>query len=155
MAGMYKPRFDISQELLRLVTLATEIRVWINSAVGDVSWLPILQRETAARLAHSSTAIEGNPLTLAEVVAIARGEEIGAKTTDKQEILNALAPITASSRFTPSLTVTGVSRGLLRFGSFTPEVLIPIISLPSTSFSNRTGSAITRRSNRHGTSTMT
>ena len=91
MAGMYKPRFDISPELLRLVTLATEIRVWINSAVVDVSWLPILQRETAARLAHSSTAIEGNPLTLPEVVAIARGEEIGAKTTDKQEILNALA----------------------------------------------------------------
>lgn len=91
MAGMYKPRFDISPELLRLVTLATEIRVWINSAVVDVSWLPILQRETAARLAHSSTAIEGNPLTLPEVVAIARGEEIGAKTKDKQEILNALA----------------------------------------------------------------
>src|SRR3990172_3639555 len=91
MAVMYNPRFDISPELLRLVTLATEIRIWINSAVVDVSWLPVLQRETAARLAHSSTAIEGNPLTLPEVVAIARGEETGAKSTDKQEILNALA----------------------------------------------------------------
>ncbi|MCC6543963.1 MAG: Fic family protein [Nitrospirae bacterium] len=88
---MYKPHFDISPELLRLVTLATEIRVWINSAVVDVSWLPVLQRETAARLAHSTTAIEGNPLTLPEVAAIARGEETGATTTDKQEILNALA----------------------------------------------------------------
>lgn len=88
---MYKPRFNISAELLRLITPATEIRVWINSAVVDVAWLPILQHETAARLAHSSTAIEGNPLTLPEVEALARGEEIGAKTLDKQEILNALA----------------------------------------------------------------
>ncbi|HHT9114815.1 MAG TPA: Fic family protein, partial [Candidatus Wunengus sp. YC65] len=88
---MYKPLFDITPELLRLVTLATEVRAWVNSAVVDVSWLPILQRETATRLAHSSTAIEGNPLTLPEVEALARGEEIGAKAKDKQEILNALA----------------------------------------------------------------
>ncbi len=88
---MYKPLFQISPTLLRLATQATEIKVWINSAVVDVAWLPILQRETAARLAHSSTAIEGNPLTLPEVEALARGEEIGAKATDKQEILNALA----------------------------------------------------------------
>src|SRR3972149_5034445 len=88
---MYNPHFNISPELLRLITLATEIRVWINSAIVDVSWLPVLQRETAARLAHSSTAIEGNPLTLPEVEALARGEEIGAKGLDKHELLNAHA----------------------------------------------------------------
>ncbi|MBI5193604.1 MAG: Fic family protein [Nitrospirae bacterium] len=88
---MFKPHFNISPELLRLVTQATEIRAWINSAVVDVSWLPILQRDAADRIAHSSTAIEGNPLTLPEVEALARGEEIGAKAVDKQEILNALA----------------------------------------------------------------
>ena len=89
--GMDQPHFNISPELLRLVTLATEIRACIHSAVVDVSWLPVLQRETAARLAHSSTAIEGNLLTLPEVEALARGEEIGAPVKDKQEILNALA----------------------------------------------------------------
>lgn len=88
---MYAPHFDISPVLLSLVTQATEIRAWINTAVVDVSWLPILQRDTAARLAHASTAIEGNPLTLPEVEALARGEEIGAHAKDKQEILNALA----------------------------------------------------------------
>jgi len=88
---MYKSHFDISPELLRLVTEATELRAWINSAVVDVSWLPILQRETVARLAHSSTAIEGNPLTLPEVEALARGEEISTKARDRQEVLNALA----------------------------------------------------------------
>lgn len=88
---MYKPSFDISPRLLNLVTQAAEIRAWINSAVVDALWLPILQRETAARLAHSSTAIEGNPLTLPEVEALARGEKIGAKAKDRLEILNTVA----------------------------------------------------------------
>lgn len=88
---MCNPHFNISPELLRLVTQATEIRAWINTAVVNVSWLPILQRDAAARIAHSSTAIEGNPLTLPEVEALARGEEIGAKAMDKQEILNVFA----------------------------------------------------------------
>ncbi|MCC7201635.1 MAG: Fic family protein [Nitrospirae bacterium] len=88
---MYKPVFRISTELLSLLTLAAEIRAWINSALLDVTWLPVLQRETSVRLAHSSTAIEGNPLTLPEVEALARGEEIGARARDRQEILNALA----------------------------------------------------------------
>jgi len=88
---VYKPCFNISPDLLRLVTVATELRAWIDSAVVDVSWLPVLQRETVARLAHSSTAIEGNPLTLPEVEALARREEISAKPKDRQEILNTLA----------------------------------------------------------------
>ncbi len=88
---MYQPRFDISPELLRLITQATETRVLIGQALVDVSWLPILQRETAARLAHSSTAIEGNPLTFPEVEALARGDEIGVKEKDKREVLNYLA----------------------------------------------------------------
>ncbi len=57
----------------------------------DVAWLPKLQMDTAARLAHSSTAIEGNPLTLPDVQAMARGEEIGASAQAQNEVLNYLA----------------------------------------------------------------
>lgn len=57
----------------------------------DVPWLPALQRDTAARLAHSSTAIEGNPLALPEVEALARGEATGAPEKAAQEIKNYLA----------------------------------------------------------------
>lgn len=102
---MYKPLFTINPELLRLVILATEIRAWINSAVVDVSWLPVLQRETSVRLAHSSTAIEGNPLTLPEVEALARGEEIGAQAKDKQEILNALSAMSWIWKRRPSTPI--------------------------------------------------
>lgn len=88
---MYDPRFRISPHLLQLIARAAELRVWIAQAVVDVPWLPALQRDTAARLAHSSTSIEGNPLTLPEVNALAQGEAVGAPPTARREVLNYLA----------------------------------------------------------------
>lgn len=87
---MYRPRLRISPELLNLITEATELKAWIERAVIDVPWLPALQRDTAARLAHYSTAIEGNPLSLPEVQALARGESTGASGTAAQEVRNTL-----------------------------------------------------------------
>ncbi|MBK8575298.1 MAG: Fic family protein [Elusimicrobia bacterium] len=87
----FEPKFRITSETLRLVAEATELRGWIAAAVIDVSWLPALQRDTAARLAHSSTSIEGNPLTLPEVEALGRGERIGAERRATLEVLNALS----------------------------------------------------------------
>ncbi|MFC1510823.1 Fic family protein [Candidatus Margulisiibacteriota bacterium] len=52
--------------------------------------LPILQKETRAHNTHSSTAIEGNPLTLAQVKAIDRGEETGTPQKYEQEVSNYL-----------------------------------------------------------------
>ncbi len=88
---MYRPRFQITPHFLRLTVQATELRAWIENAVVDVAWLPALQRETTARLAHSSTAIEGNPLTLPEVEALARDPETGSPTKAQQEVLDYLA----------------------------------------------------------------
>jgi Fic family protein len=88
---MYRPLFRISPELMGLLTRATELKAWIAQAVVDVPWLPALQRDTAARLAHSSTAIEGNPMALPEVEALARGENTGAPADAAQEVRNYLA----------------------------------------------------------------
>jgi Fic family protein len=87
----YQPRFRITPRLLELITQAAELRIWIASSVVDVPWLPRLQQETTARLAHSSTSIEGNPLTLPQVEALARGEFVQMSSTAKQEVLNYLA----------------------------------------------------------------
>ena len=89
--GMFNPSFRISPELLGLLTQTTELKAWITEAVVDVPWLPKLQRDTAARLAHSSTAIEGNALALPEVEALARGEVTGAPEKASQEVKNSLA----------------------------------------------------------------
>jgi Fic family protein len=76
---------------LNLVSEASELRAWITRSVIDVQWLPLLQREAAAHLAHSSTSIEGNPLTLPEVEALARGEVAAPQARETHEVLNYLA----------------------------------------------------------------
>src|SRR5258706_226579 len=67
--------------------------MWIQQSIVDVAWVPLLQRDTANRLSHSSTSIEGNPLSLPLVEAIARGEEVGASAKAFREIENYLAAL--------------------------------------------------------------
>ncbi len=90
---MYQPSFQITPRLLGFLTEVTELRVWIQQSIVDVAWIPLLQRDTDNRLSHSSTSIEGNPLSLPQVEAVARGEKIGAPTKAVLEIENYLAAL--------------------------------------------------------------
>jgi Fic family protein len=58
----------------------------------DVSWIPALQKDARTRNAHSSTAIEGNPLTLEQVRAVADGTYVPVtQERAKREVLNYFA----------------------------------------------------------------
>jgi len=59
----------------------------------DVSWIAEIQRDTIARLAHYSTRIEGNPLTLPEVRALSEGKDLEIEAKAKREVLNYLATL--------------------------------------------------------------
>lgn len=87
---MYKPIFRISPYLLNLIDEASKLHSWIELAPLQVAWLPILQKEARARATHSSTAIEGNSLTLSQVQAIDRGEKTGAPRVQEIEVANYL-----------------------------------------------------------------
>ena len=52
------------------------LRERIQGAVVDLAWIPALQKDTRTRNVHASTAIEGNPLTLAQVRALEEGREL-------------------------------------------------------------------------------
>ena len=69
----YQPQFSISPNLLGMIERITELRTHIQHASVDVAWIPALQKDMRTRTAHASTAIEGNPLTLAEVRALVDG----------------------------------------------------------------------------------
>ena len=88
----YQPQFTITPLLLARVENISALRERILSAAVDVAWIPALQVETRARIAHSSTAIEGNPLTLEQVRAVDAGRA-DATTTDRarREVLNYFA----------------------------------------------------------------
>ncbi|MGH8162817.1 MAG: Fic family protein, partial [Rhodanobacteraceae bacterium] len=58
----------------------------------QVPWIPALQKDTRIRNAHSSTAIEGNPLTLEQVRAIEEGRELPATgPRPRREVTNYFA----------------------------------------------------------------
>jgi Fic family protein len=87
---VYKPVFRITPYLLKLIEEAAVLRSWIEATPLKVAWLPLLQHEARVRATHSSTSIEGNPLTLAQVDAVAKEREIGGESKDKLEVKNYL-----------------------------------------------------------------
>jgi Fic family protein len=89
----YQPHFSISTALLGRVENIAALRERIQGAAVQVPWIPALQKDARARNTHSSTAIEGNPLTLAEVRELAEGTAVAASTAARREVLNYFAAL--------------------------------------------------------------
>src|SRR5712691_10099699 len=90
----YQPEFTISPLLLSHVEAIAAVRERIMGAAVEVPWIPALQKDTRARNAHSSTAIEGNPLTLEQVRAVEEGRELAAVSSRAQrEVVNYFAAL--------------------------------------------------------------
>ena len=88
----YKPVYTITPLLLSEVEQVAALRERILAASVQVPWIPALQKDTRIRNAHSSTAIEGNPLTLEQVRAIEEGHEIPATAQRaRREVANYFA----------------------------------------------------------------
>jgi Fic family protein len=88
----YKPVYTITPLLLSQVEQVAALRERILAAAVQVPWIPALQKDTRIRNAHSSTAIEGNPLTLEQVRAIDEGREIPATAQrPRREVANYFA----------------------------------------------------------------
>jgi Fic family protein len=88
----FKPTYSISPLLLAQVERIAALRERILAAAVQVPWIPALQKDTRIRNAHSSTAIEGNPLTLEQVRAIEEGREIPATARrPRREVANYFA----------------------------------------------------------------
>ncbi|MCB4757315.1 MAG: Fic family protein [Elusimicrobia bacterium] len=97
----YHPSFTRSAKFVRLLTEASKLESWIRQQSVDVSWIPKSQREALVRLAHYSTRIEGNPLTLPEVEALAAGKDLPVEEKAKREVLNYFAALNWIWRSSP------------------------------------------------------
>jgi len=90
----FSPKLQPTAHLLSVLEEITALKSRIQTAAVDVSWIPNIQKDSAARQTHGSTAIEGNPLTLPEVKILADGGTLpSAKPRTVQEILNYLAAL--------------------------------------------------------------
>src|SRR3990172_7713441 len=89
----YRPRFAITPALLGRVEAVGGMGEGMEGAGVQVAWIPALQKDTRARNAHSSTAIEGNPLTLEQVRAVEGGEGVAVAGRVRREVVNYFAAL--------------------------------------------------------------
>lgn len=88
----YQPMFTVGASLIKVIEEIAALREKILAATVQVPWIPALQRDARVRNTHSSTAIEGNPLTLEQVRALEEGRPLGAVTErSRREVLNYFA----------------------------------------------------------------
>ena len=88
----FAPSYQITTALLSQVEQVAALRERILTAAVQVPWIPALQKDSRIRNAHSSTAIEGNPLTLEQVRAIEEGRDIPATARRaRREVANYFA----------------------------------------------------------------
>ena len=90
----YNPKNVITPRTAGLLEKISELRTKIEMSPVSVQWRPRLERDAFARLAHTSTAIEGNPLTLREVEILSKGGDLPmVQRRYKNEVLNYLAAL--------------------------------------------------------------
>ena len=95
---MYKPIYRITPYLLNLIEEVSNLKTWVENASVSVPWLPLLQKEAREKNTHSSTSIEGNPLSLKEIEAVSLGKRTGHIQSYEKEVQNYLMAIRFISR---------------------------------------------------------
>jgi len=90
---MYQPRYTITEMLLARIAEVETLRANIAASPVQVAWLESIRFNALVRRAHFSTAIEGNPLTLPEVEALAGSKQAMPKERERREVLNYLAAL--------------------------------------------------------------
>ena len=109
--------------MVRNLTETSSLKTWIEQQALDVSWIAPTQRDALVRLAHYSTRIEGNPLTLPEVAALAAGKDLAIEERAKREVLNYFAALRWIWRESPSQSIK--EKDLLRLHKILTESILP------------------------------
>jgi Fic family protein len=106
-AIMFKPNFCYTDRIVNNLTQIAVARELILNSPFVPKWEVVLRREAIIRSAHSSTAIEGNRLSLEQVGDLAFGREVMATRKDKQEVLNYLSVLENIDKLTDGKNITG------------------------------------------------
>jgi len=85
---MYKPKFNISQLILKNIGVIEACKEVITTAPLIPSWEKQFQTEAAARTIHFGTHLEGNELSFNQAKKVIEGKEIIARSRDVREVIN-------------------------------------------------------------------
>lgn len=87
---MYTPPFNITDEILHLVSEISEQIGALNVMLGKRMPSPMLRKENQIKTIHSSLAIEHNSLSLQQVTDVIDGKHVLGAPNEIQEVKNAL-----------------------------------------------------------------
>ena len=85
---MYRPRFLITNKILKYISQVEVAREIIISSPLIPSWELKFREEAALRTVHHGTHVEGNEMTIGEVKGALQGREVTARERDIQEVFN-------------------------------------------------------------------
>ncbi len=86
----YIPPFQITAEILRLVSEISELVGALSMSLGDKMPSPMLRKANQIKTIHSSLAIEHNSLSLKQVTDIVDGKHVLGAPNEIREVKNAL-----------------------------------------------------------------
>ena len=81
---MFEPNFKYTTKIVNNLIESTSAKEIILNAYLVPKWEVSLRRDALITAAHSSTAIEGNPLTLDEVSELAKGRKVMATAEPRE-----------------------------------------------------------------------
>lgn len=84
-----KPKFTISNDITKGLTIIERTRGFLDAAVLSEDWIAHMSSQALLKEAHHTTHIEGTDLSLDQAGQILAGENVpNADSDDKQEVLN-------------------------------------------------------------------
>ena len=119
---MFKARYRITPHLLKLFEQIAVAGALVRSSRLKVSVRSPLEKDAFARSVHSSTWIEGNLLSLAQVRAVVDGRELLVEEKQKAEVANCVA---AMRQILKSKTRPVTEQGLLALHARMIKGLLP------------------------------
>ena len=85
---MFKPKFIVSNAILKQIGQIEGAKEVIDYAVMVPAWEAKFQEEAKIRTVHFGTRIEGNELNYSQTERVMAGEEVLARDRDIQEVIN-------------------------------------------------------------------
>lgn len=85
---MFKPRFSISNKILKNIGIIEGAKEVIDYAVMVPAWEAKFKDEARVRTVHFGTKIEGNELNFSQAQRVLEGQEVLARERDIQEVIN-------------------------------------------------------------------
>ncbi len=112
---MFKPKFTISNQILKYIGVIEGAREVIDYAVMVPAWEAKFKEEAKVRTVHFGTRIEGNELNFSQAQRVLEGEEVIARERDIQEVINYRNVIEYIDRLGERYSLTEAGGGAARY----------------------------------------